>query len=424
MSRGAWLATALAMIAFFGGLMFRYRQRVVPVLLMFLVVAGCLFFIVQTDYFRRRLRDTLTSDVQQDTRMLLWKATIQMWRDHVWIGVGPGHFDHRFREYRPEEIQLRPYHAHNEFLNVMADWGVVGLALVLWALACIAASGWKIWRELGRADHGLGIQRSDRFAFFLGSSLGLLAVLLHSAVDFNMQIPANAILVFCLLAMMMTQLRYVSDRHCVADGVGRRLVISLVVLLCAGYFGVQGSRLAREYWWLTQAGAVSWHSMEEIAAHRRAHAVEPRNPETTYQLGEAFLTHSKQGGEDNAELATNAIAWFELGMAANRYDQRNYTGAGWCWDWLALRQDELAGLHEVAERQFMTAESLDPKGYWTIKDVGYHFIQTRNYAAARPWFERSLRLQRRDNDTSEVYLPFSNARLADAATNQFPSVLP
>jgi hypothetical protein len=265
--------------------------------------------------------------------------------------------------------------------------------------------------------------RSNRFAFFLGTSLGLLAVLVHSSVDFNMQIPANAILVFCFAALLSSQLRYASERYWVQPGWVGRLVASGLMLGFVAYGGVQGVQLAREYRWLTVAEGESWRSLAQIADYEKAHAIEPRNFETTCAIAEAYKTHSGQGGEDNAVLATNAIIWFERGMELNRYDQRNYSGSGWCWDWLALRQDELEGLHEVAERRFLQAEALDPKGYYTVTDVGYHFVQAGNFAAARVWFERSLRLQRRENNTAEFYYKFTGEQLAAAATNQFPQPL-
>jgi tetratricopeptide (TPR) repeat protein len=246
--------------------------------------------------------------------------------------------------------------------------------------------------------------------------MGLVAVFVHSAVDFNMQIPANAILVFCLAALLSSQLRYASERYWVQPGWLGRLVASGLMLGFVAFGGAQGVQLAREYRWLIMAEGESWHSLAEIAAYERAFAVEPKNFETAYILGEAFQTHSKQGGEDNAVLATNAITWFERGMELNRYDQRNYSGSGWCWDWLALRQDELEGLHEVAERCFLQAEALDPKGYYTVTDVGYHFVQAGNFAAARVWFERSLRLQRRENNTAEFYYKFTGDQPVPAAT--------
>jgi O-antigen ligase len=422
-SRGSWISTTLTLLVFFGLLAVQNRQRISSLTLMFVIVMGATFFITKTEFFQQRFRETFKRGVEQDTRYQLWDATVRMWQDHLWMGVGPGHYDYRFRAYRPEEIQLRPDRAHNEFLNLVADWGTLGALLVALCLVCVFWSAWLTWRKVRLPDNTLSDRGSNRFAIFLGTFFGLLAVLAHSAVDFNMQIPANAAAVFCLVALLSVQLRFATDRPWVRCGALLKSLFSLLLVGGSAYFLYQGQRLAREYWWLTRAKAESWHSREEIAAHKRAHAIEPRNFDTTFEIGDAYLTHSKQGGEDNAELATNAITWFETGMRLNRFDQRNYTGSGWCWDWLALRQDELTGLHHKAEQQFYLAETLDPKGYYTLTEVGYHFVQAGDFAAARRWFERSLRLQRKQNSTAEFWYHFSNRKLADAATNQFPSLL-
>jgi O-antigen ligase len=48
-----------------------------------------------------------------------------MWKDHFWFGVGPAHFDERFRSYRPADfhLQLRPERAHNDYLNYAGGFG-------------------------------------------------------------------------------------------------------------------------------------------------------------------------------------------------------------------------------------------------------------------------------------------------------------
>jgi len=422
-SRGSWIATTVVLLLLFAILAIHNTHRVPSLVLMFLIITACTFFITKTEFFQQRFRDTFTKGIERDTRILLWDATVQMWRDHFWTGVGPGHFDFRFREYRPEEIQLRPDRAHNEFLNLLADWGVVGTALVGAVLGCLFVGVIRTWKHVRRPESDFSGNRSNRFAFFLGTFLGLLAVFAHSIVDFNMQIPANAILVFCLAALLSSQLRHATERVWVRAGVTLRAACSLAIVAFVAYGSMQGIRLAREYRWLTMAEAQTWRSMGQVAEYEKAYRIERMNFETTCAIGEAFQTHSAQGGEDNALLATNAITWFQRGMELNRFDQRNYAGAGWCWDWIALRQDELAGLHQVAERNLMQAETLDPKGYWTVKDVGYHFYQAGNYAAARAWFERSMRLRRDENPSVALY-DFCSRKLAESATNEFPMRFP
>ena len=150
---------------------------------------------------------TAESSVELDfpVRRDLWIAAEQMWRDHFWWGVGPAHYDYRFREYRPESIQLSPDRAHNDYLNLLADWGVVGGIIVLAGMVVFGAGLRKTWKYVRPAENDFGRGMSNRFAFFLGASTGLLALAVHSVVDFNLHIPANAILGVTLAGIVEQQ---------------------------------------------------------------------------------------------------------------------------------------------------------------------------------------------------------------------------
>jgi tetratricopeptide (TPR) repeat protein len=86
-----------------------------------------------------------------------------------------------------------------------------------------------------------------------------------------------------------------------------------------------------------------------------------------------------------------------------------------CLDWL----DQ----HAEAGRYFSQAEALDPNGYYTVAIVGWHFVQVGDYAAARPWFERSLRLGGMDNNIARSYLDLAGQKIADRASGKpiFPA---
>src|ERR1041384_5182850 len=67
-------------------------------------------------------------------------------------------------------------------------------------------------RDLGEKKN------SNKFAFVLGASVGLVAILVHSIVDFNMHIPANAILAIALMALLTGHLRFATDRYWISAG--------------------------------------------------------------------------------------------------------------------------------------------------------------------------------------------------------------
>ena len=65
-----------------------------------------------------------------------------------------------------------------------------------------------------------------------------------------------------------------------------------------------------------------------------------------------------------------------------------------CLDWLDR--------HAEAGPFYRRAEALDPNGYFTVANIGWHYVQVGDYLAAREWLERSLRLEWNEN----VIAPF------------------
>ena len=55
--------------------------------------------------------------------------------------------------------------------------------------------------------------------------------------------------------------------------------------------------------------------------------------------------------------------------------------------------------------------------------IGLHYVQSGNFAAAKPWFERSLRLEGKDNPIARSYLQIVNSRMLEAATNEISAKL-
>jgi tetratricopeptide (TPR) repeat protein len=250
----------------------------------------------------------------------------------------------------------------------------------------------------------------------LGASAGLLAIWCHSALDFNMHIPANAILVVTLMALLSSYLRFATERYWVRLRLWSRLLASAVVVVGMVYFVQQQWRQAREYVWLSRAQRADLYSPEQAALLERAFAAEPRNWETALALGDAYRTESRDGGEHYRDLARKSMDWYRIGMALNPWNGYGFLHYGNCLDWL--------GRTAESRLYFDKAEQLDPNNYNTANYIGLHYIELGDYAAARSWFERSRSLQWKDNPTAVSYLAIVNAKLLEAATNRFNAARP
>ncbi len=156
----------------------------------------------------------------------------------------------------------------------------------------------------------------------------MAAILVHSAVDFNMHIPANAILAVALMALLSSHLRFATDRYWVTLNRWGKALASAVVLSGLGYLGQQGWHHTKEYVWLQRAARAASFSPAQAACLKNAFAAEPMNPETAYAIGEAYRFQSSEGGDNYRELAEQAMEWFERSIKLKPVE--------WLW-LLALR---------------------------------------------------------------------------------------
>jgi O-antigen ligase len=421
-SRGTYVSTGLAMLLFFGVLLFRRTYRLPSLVMLVVLIGAGAYFLPRSFAIQARLKPTLegTGRIEDDTRYLLWRAAIRVWEEDIWQGVGPGHYDYRFRQFRPADVQARPGWAHNDYLNALAEWGIVGTGLVASAWGLLGLGVLKTWPTVRHAPRDLGEDRGrNKFAFVLGSSVGLAAILVHSVVDFNMHIPANAILAVTLMALLSGCLRFATERYWVTLRTWGKALASLGLVAGAVYLGQQGWRHATEYVWLERAARAAIFSPTQAACFQKAFAAEPMNAETACAIGESFRIQCSEGGENYPQLAEQAMEWFGRSTKLNPWGAYSFVspwvGYGWCLDWV--------GRFDKSPPYFQRAEEVDPNNYFIAAHIGLHYVQSGDFAAAKPWFERSLRLEWKDNDIARNYLQIVNRRLLEAATNEISAGL-
>jgi O-antigen ligase len=415
-SRGGWLAAAAGITAMLGILFCNRKHRLRAFLLLLALVAGGTVFIFgylshTVSYIKRIEAPSKDSPGDLEYRVQMWQAAENMWQDHFWFGVGPAHYDYRFRQYRPEPVQAQPDRAHNDYLNLLADWGTAGGIIVVSGMIIFVAGLAKTWKGVRPAQDDFGHGMSNRFAFFSGASAALLALALHSIVDFNLHIPANALIGVSLLALLTAQLQGATGRYRFDAGLAGKILAMAVLAGGILYFGLQGYRRGEENYWIERTDNPDLPLLERAALLKKAIAVEPQNFETTYQIAEFYRMQSLQGDPDYETLAQTAMEWYRRGMKLNPYDGYNDMGCGICLDWL--------GRHDEAETYLQRAEALDPNGYFTIANIGWHYVQAGDYAAARVWLERSIRLRGQDDNVIALsYWGIVQMRLTSDALNE------
>jgi O-antigen ligase/tetratricopeptide (TPR) repeat protein len=111
-------------------------------------------------------------------RVLTWKGTLRMALAHPWLGVGPGGFVYAYTKYA---IAGYVQAAHENYLQVMAEQGVPGLAAFLWVMGATLFTG---LRALRRADSFGGRMLA------IGGMASIVVLLVHSLFDYDWYLGA------------------------------------------------------------------------------------------------------------------------------------------------------------------------------------------------------------------------------------------
>jgi O-antigen ligase len=410
-SRGSWVATALAMALFFFILMFHHTHRVPAMALLALIIVGGMYLVPRDVLFLSRAKtlQNPNGDVTGDGRFGIWNAAVQLWHEDPWFGIGPAHFNYRFGKYRPELIQASPDRVHNDYLNTLTDFGIVGAVLVVIAWILLFACAVWTWRYVRGSSNTLGDHRSNKLALVLGASIGLVAILIHSFLDFNMHIPANALVAVTLMALLASYVRFATERFWFTARIGSKAVLTLALVCGITYLSMQAARSAQESVWLMRAQKSEPASAEQIAALQKALAVEPKNFETARAIGEAFRLQSWQNTDDYKDKALEAMKWFKLATELNPYDDSSYLHYGMCLDQI----DE----HDQALPYYDRAYRMDPNSAFNNAYMGWHYVQSGDYAAAREWLDRSHILDPFRNPIADTYIKIAENQMLENATN-------
>lgn len=127
-------------------------------------------------------------------RLPIWHAATAMALDQPLFGHGWGSFNFLIDGYRDTPTGLDTSYAHNDYLQVFAETGIVGLAFVLWLLVLLAR---RILRALASP-----MTPEARFTI-VWLTIGIVTALVHSLADFGLRIPGVGFMFTLLLAIFL-----------------------------------------------------------------------------------------------------------------------------------------------------------------------------------------------------------------------------
>ena len=121
------------------------------------------------------------------------RDSVAMIEERPWTGFGAGAFYSAFTRYKVESTKLFYDHAHSDYVEIVTDTGLVGLALL----------GAVMLLSLGRTVQLMNDRRGPHVrGVAAGTGMCIVCALLHATLDLNLQINANAATLIVLLAVV------------------------------------------------------------------------------------------------------------------------------------------------------------------------------------------------------------------------------
>jgi len=285
-----------------------------------------------------------------DIRVELWKTAYQQYKLSPLIGTGGATYQYHAREFRPAQIQVDPVYAHNDYLQLLAEYGSVGLVAALVFIFCHVWFGWKalIYSVTERPAARFRMQ-SNALALNIGALASIAIYLVHSFLDFNLHIPANAMLmgfIFGMLANPGIVMPNVNETH---EKVSRYLKLALPAIgVWIAAFGLP--TLPAEYFAEQSRVALREERYEEaITFAELGLAGDKKNPYLSLYLGQAHasLAESTTNSAVARSSYTAAVDAFRHGIQLYPKEQWLLVGLGSALDGLG-RFDEARNFYKKA----------------------------------------------------------------------------
>jgi len=336
----------------------------------------------------------------QDSRPQAWLDTLPMIADRPLFGFGPGNYGQIYEEYRKRVLAVRieMVHAHNEYLELLAEYGAIGGVLVLCVLISVSVQMIRLIRTSPRPHHALP-------AVALLGALAGTAV--HGSFDFELHIFPNALMLALLAGCAVAPLIQITPSKHPKRNAGVQWIFAVTVILAALWavqvmssagIRVWGDRFlleqkiqrAESFYkaaeridpqnWFAQMGLgqVYYHhryyeldpvhkhewARKEQAAYAAAYRTNTKKEEVVYGLGrvELFLGNRNKGLDYLRQAANykrfNDFYWRKLGIElrkAGLYDEalsafeyaqklvRSNKTVNRNIEWLKARQSEAVG---------------------------------------------------------------------------------
>jgi O-antigen ligase len=186
-------------------------------------------FAVVGEAYMKRFKAYPWDKIEYWDRYQMSMATLRGWQSAPVWGIGPGMHQNLWPHFAPSpdgnaargiwprfrNNYFHSYESHNDWFQLLEEYGVVGVVLFLVAMAGVVLPLAREWRRRARTADvaGATARRGVSDGLIVGALLALLAMAGHSVGDFNLQIPANTWILAALVGLALAAVARAERRH-------------------------------------------------------------------------------------------------------------------------------------------------------------------------------------------------------------------
>jgi len=320
-TRTPYLALGISFVFMFflfvisqGKNIFKENKKIFIIILIAIILAAFLFIIPTSlnkpgtaiSKIKERASITqLNTDFSFGRRITIWKFTGLMIKDHPLLGSGIGTFKYNTLRYQAKFFELEENRsiyphgvaakAHNEYLQLWAELGIVGLGIFIWLIISYFNYGFKTLRK---------IKNNYKQGVIIGLMGSIVVFLVDAIFWFPMHQPANIVLFWLILGLTFSELR--DNEVCIDkkiqiqkniknkakkeknDDIFRfkpLLYISIILLIVFTCFAIIRPFLAQTYWYYGSKEIKNNNYNKSIKIYEKALKYDPYLGQAYYDLG-------------------------------------------------------------------------------------------------------------------------------------------
>lgn len=307
--------------------------------------------------FNNRIQDDTgnASEMMFDSgvRMAFWSMAAEQWADYPIVGAGSRSYSYLANRYWSPNLptgEASPEFVHNEYLQLLTDYGAVGLLVILCLLCWHFMLGFKRVRKLSKqVGESAILKGSNTMALTIAGMSGMVAMAVHITFDFRTHLLANLLLFVCCAVWVLPVSKAVESTGVIVrkTKVGSWALSLILLLIGMGALGLGGwqlwagmpllkSKIAKEDGaWIPQiVNRQTWIPALEMSVSRAPDFNRYQRLAILYQLEANDLSDKEKEAmmarAESAYLASiehntyNPVPWINLAEiygAQERYDE-------------------------------------------------------------------------------------------------------